>query len=35
MNNQVFSYREMCDQEGVQVLQRGMNYRMKPNYSVI
>jgi hypothetical protein len=35
MNDQVYSYREMCDQEGVQVLQRGMNYKMKPNYSVI
>jgi hypothetical protein len=35
MNDQIFSYREMCDQEGVQVLQRGMNFRMKPTYSVI
>lgn len=35
MNDQIYSYREMCDQEGVQVLQRGMNFRMKPNYSVI
>ena len=25
----------MCDREGVQVLQRGMNFRMKPSYSVI
>lgn len=35
MNDQIFSYREMCDIEGIQVLQRGMNYKMKPNYSVI
>lgn len=25
----------MCDQENVQTLQRGMNYRLNPNYSVI
>ncbi len=25
----------MCDAEGVQTLQRGMNYRLNPNYSVI
>ena len=25
----------MCDAEGVQTLQRGMNYRLRPNYSVI
>ena len=35
MLNQVYSYREMCDFEGVQTLQRGMNFRMKPTYSVI
>lgn len=35
MNDQIFSYREMCDLEGVQVLQRGMNFEMKPEYSVI
>lgn len=35
MSDQIFSYREMCDLEGIQVLQRGMNYQMKPNYSVI
>jgi hypothetical protein len=29
------SYREMCDAENVQTLQRGMNFRMKPSYSVI
>ncbi len=31
----ILSYREMCDAENVQTLQRGMNYRMNPSYSVI
>lgn len=35
MKDEILSYREMCDQEGVQVLQRGMNYRLNPKYSVI
>lgn len=35
MLDRVYSYREMCDLEGVQTLQRGMNFRMKPTYSVI
>ncbi len=35
MLNQVLSYREMCDAEGAQTLQRGMNYRLNPQYSVI
>lgn len=37
MNNQeqILSYREMCDTEGKQTLQRGMNYRLNPTYSVI
>lgn len=30
----IISYREMCDVEGAS-LQRGMNYRLKPSYSVI
>lgn len=30
----ILSYREMCDAENVQTLQRGMNFRMKPAYSV-
>jgi hypothetical protein len=30
----IISYREMCDIEGTS-LQRGMNYRLKPTYSVI
>lgn len=33
--NEIISYREMCDIEGVQTLQRGMNYRLKPDYSVV
>lgn len=35
MIDQVCSYREMCDAEGVQTLQRGMNFRLNPKYSVI
>lgn len=35
MLDQIFSYREMCDAENVQTLQRGMNFRMNPKYSVI
>jgi hypothetical protein len=31
----IVSYREMCDLENVQTLQRGMNFRMNPAYSVI
>jgi hypothetical protein len=35
MKDQIISYRQMCDAEGVQTLQRGMNFRLKANYSVI
>jgi hypothetical protein len=35
MLDQIYSYREMCDIENVQTLQRGMNFRMNPLYSVI
>jgi hypothetical protein len=35
MKDKIISYREMCDQENIQTLQRGMNYRLNPNYSVI
>ncbi|MDZ7611234.1 MAG: HNH endonuclease [Candidatus Moranbacteria bacterium] len=35
MKDQVLLYREMCDVEKVQTLQRGMNYRLNPDYSVI
>lgn len=33
--DQIISYREMCDIEKKQNLQRGMNYRLNPSYSVI
>lgn len=33
--DQIISYREMCDSEGKQTLQRGMNYRINPRYSLI
>jgi hypothetical protein len=35
IQDNILSYREMCDAENVQTLQRGMNFRMKPTYSVI
>jgi len=35
MLDQIFSYREMCEQENVQTLQRGMNFRLNQKYSVI
>jgi len=35
MRDQILLYREMCDAEKVQTLQRGMNYRLNPDYSVI
>lgn len=35
MKDQIVTYREMCDNENVQTLQRGMNYRMNPSYSII
>ncbi|MFH1733626.1 MAG: HNH endonuclease [bacterium] len=35
MKDTILSYREMCDKEDVQTLQRGMNFRLNPNYSVI
>jgi hypothetical protein len=35
MKDQIVSYREMCDNENIQTIQRGMNYRLNPNYSVI
>lgn len=34
VRNDIISYREMCDLEGAQTLQRGMNYRLRPTYSV-
>lgn len=35
IQDDILSYREMCDEESVQTLQRGMNYQMGHNYSVI
>ncbi len=35
IQDDIISYREMCDIEGVQTLQRGMNYHLNPQYSVI
>ena len=35
MLDQIFSYRQMCDNENMQTLQRGMNFRLNPRYSVI
>lgn len=35
IQDDILSYREMCDAEGVQTLQRGMNYRLRPTHSVI
>jgi len=35
IQDDIFSYREMCDAEGKQVLQRGMNFRLNPSYSLI
>jgi hypothetical protein len=35
MIDDIISYRELCDNENVQTLQRGMNFRLNQNYSVI
>ena len=35
IQDDILSYREMCDAEEIQTLQRGMNFRMRPSYSVI
>ncbi len=35
MKDQILLYLQMCDAEKVQTLQRGMNYRLNPDYSVI
>ena len=35
VENRIISYREMCDEVGVQVLQRGMNYQIRPGLNVI
>lgn len=35
IQDDILSYREMCDLENKQTLQRGMNFRLNPFYSVI
>lgn len=35
IKDDILSYREMCDLENKQTLQRGMNYRLNPSYTVI
>src|SRR3990167_2148471 len=35
IQDDILSYRGMCDAENVQTLQRGMNFRLNPKYSVI
>jgi hypothetical protein len=35
MLDKILSYREMCDEEKVQTLQRGMSFRINPQYSLI
>ena len=35
MIDAILTYREMCDAENLQTLQRGMNYRLNTDYSVI
>ena len=35
MIDQIYSYREMCEIENQQTLQRGMNFRINQNYSLV
>ncbi len=35
MKDDILTYRELCDNEGVQTIQRGMNFRLNTQYSVI
>lgn len=35
MLDDILSYRELCEKEDAQTLQRGMNFRLNPNYSVV
>lgn len=35
IKDDILSYREMCDLENVETLQRGMNFRLNSSYSVI
>ena len=31
----IITYREMCNQEGVETIQRGMNFNLQQSYSVV
>ena len=33
IQDDILSYREMCDAKNIQTLQRGMNFRMNPSYT--
>jgi hypothetical protein len=35
MKDDILTYRELCDKEDVQTIQRGMNFRLNSKYSVI
>jgi hypothetical protein len=35
VRDEIISYREMCDREGIQTLQRGMNFRLGGSHSVV
>ncbi|HOP05995.1 MAG TPA: HNH endonuclease [candidate division Zixibacteria bacterium] len=35
MKDDILTYREMCDLEDVQTLQRGMNFQLNPTHSVV
>ena len=35
IQDDILSYREMCDIENAQTLQRGMNFHLNPRYSLI
>lgn len=35
MRDEILSYREICDRENMQTLQRGMNFRLRSGYSVV
>jgi hypothetical protein len=35
VRDDIITYREMCDREGMQTLQRGMNFRLRSDHSVV
>lgn len=35
MSNEILSYREMCNRENINALQRGMNFRIGGDYSIV